>query len=42
MGNKISGQKQNNNEFDTKSISQIMDYIATHYILTMDFISLRK
>ena len=42
MGNKISSQKQNNNEFDTKSISQIMDYIATHYILTMDFISLRK
>jgi hypothetical protein len=31
-----------NNELKPKSISQILDYIATYYILTMDFKSLKK
>ena len=42
MGNKISSEKNNSNELKPKTITQIMDYIATHYILTMDFISLKK
>jgi len=37
MGNNFSNQKK-----DTKSVSQILDYIATHYILTMDFNSLKQ
>jgi hypothetical protein len=40
MGNQTS--KKESNELKPKSISQILDYIATHYILTMDFQSLRK
>jgi hypothetical protein len=35
-------QDKNNAELKSKSVSQILDYIATHYILTMDFKSLRK
>jgi hypothetical protein len=45
MGNQPSAQKtdeDNNSELKPKSISQILDYIATYYILTMDFKSLRK
>ena len=42
MGNQNSTNKQNNEELKPKSISQILDYIATHYILTLDFKSLRK
>jgi hypothetical protein len=44
MGNQPSAP--NNDKQDTdlkpKSISQILDYIATYYILTMDFKSLKK
>lgn len=46
MGNQNSTQSPNENkdnpELKPKSVSQILDYIATHYILTMDFKSLRK
>lgn len=48
MGNQISNLFTNTNEeTDTKklkpaSVKQIIDYIATYYILTMDFQSLRK
>jgi len=45
MGNQISSQKQEKNidgELKPKSVSQIIDYIATNYILTMDFESLKK
>lgn len=44
MGNKPSAtnKEQQGNELKPKQISQILDYIATHYILTMDFKSLRK
>lgn len=42
MGNQNSTNKQNTDELKPKSISQILDYIATHYILTLDFKSLRK
>ena len=49
MGNQTSTQfsRDNNNQKDNdklspKPISQILDYIATYYILTMDFNSLRK
>ena len=42
MGNQNSTNKEENNELKPKSISQILDYIATHYILTLDFKSLRK
>ena len=49
MGNQTSTQfsTDNNNQKDNdklspKPISQILDYIATYYILTMDFKSLRK
>ena len=47
MGNQSSTptnntQDKNNAELKPKSVSQILDYIATHYILTMDFKSLRK
>lgn len=42
MGNQTSTTNQNNNELKPKPISQILDYIATYYILTMDFKSLRK
>ena len=44
MGNQTSTVNNNeqNDELKPKSISQILDYIATYYILTMDFKSLRK
>jgi hypothetical protein len=42
MGNQNSTNKENNDELKPKSISQILDYISTHYILTLDFKSLRK
>ena len=43
MGNQSSTtSKEQSDELKPKSISQILDYIATHYILTMDFKSLRK
>ena len=46
MGNQIS-MLFNSNEIETTklqpaSVRQIIDYIATHYILTMDFQSLKK
>jgi hypothetical protein len=41
MGNKNTTANANN-ELKPKSISQTLDYIATYYILTMDFKSLRK
>lgn len=37
-----SSNKEQNDKLSPKSISQILDYIATYYILTMDFKSLRK
>ena len=44
MGNQSStaNKPQNSDDLKPKSISQILDYIATYYILTMDFKSLRK
>jgi len=47
MGNQAStntntNDKDKNDELKPKSISQILDYIATYYILTMDFKSLIK
>jgi hypothetical protein len=50
MGNQTSttsttsttSNKEQNDKLSPKSISQILDYIATYYILTMDFKSLRK
>ena len=44
MGNNQSNTNgsQNSNELKPKSISQVLDYIATHYIITMDFQSLKK
>jgi len=44
MGNQSStaNKSPNSDELKPKSISQILDYIATYYILTMDFKSLRK
>jgi hypothetical protein len=46
MGNQTSNTNTNTNtnanELKPKSISQTLDYIATYYILTSDFKSLRK
>jgi hypothetical protein len=44
MGNQSSSQNNNdsNSELKPKSISQILDYVATYYILTMDFKSLKR
>jgi hypothetical protein len=48
MGNQTSTNsssalnKEQSDELKPKSISQILDYISTYYILTMDFKSLRK
>lgn len=44
MGNQTStpNNNQENTELKPKSMSQILDYIATYYILTLDFKSLRK
>jgi hypothetical protein len=39
----LEKEKENENKnFEPSSVRQIMDYIATYYILTMDFNSLRK
>jgi len=44
MGNLISNMKKDNASEPTTPVSvrELMDYIATYYILTMDFNSLRK
>lgn len=46
MGNfsstNLSQQQQNQQQSNSRSFDNIMDYIATHYILTMDFQSLTK
>ena len=43
MGNQTSSiNKDNTNELKPKSISQVLDYISTYYIVTMDFTSLKK
>ena len=44
MGNQTSTSTtdQKSNELKAKPISQILDYIATYYILTMDFKNLKK
>jgi len=43
MGNQTSSNNgKDNQELKPKSISQILDYIASYYIVTMDFKSLRK
>lgn len=45
MGNQLSSKKQEQDtdgELKPKSVAQIIDYIATNYILTMDFESLKK
>jgi hypothetical protein len=43
MGNQISQARgENNNELKPKSLSQILDYVSTYYILTMDFKSLKN
>jgi hypothetical protein len=44
MGNQTSSQNntETKDELKPKSISQILDYIATYYILTMDFKSLKR
>ena len=42
MGNQLSNIKNQSPELKPKSISQILDYISTYYIVTMDFKSLRK
>ena len=44
MGNQVSTQSINgsNDKLETKSVGKLVDYIATHYILTMDFQSLTK
>ena len=45
MGNQTStnnNQTNKNDKLKNKSISQVLDYISTYYILTMDFKSLRK
>ena len=42
MGNGISKTNEKDNKLEPRPMSQILDYIATYYILTMDFKSLRK
>lgn len=42
MGNITSSQKQDTSQLKPKSLSQILDYVATYYILTSDFESLKK
>jgi len=44
MGNQISTTSINssNDKLDNKTVGKLVDYIATHYILTMDFQSLTK
>ena len=42
MGNQTSSINDSPNKLQTKSVGELVDYIATHYILTMDFRSLTK
>ena len=44
MGNQVSTTSINssNEKLDNKTVGKLVDYIATHYILTMDFQSLTK
>jgi hypothetical protein len=45
MGNQTSTtnkEQSKSDELKPKSISQVLDYVATYYILTMDFKSLKK
>jgi len=42
MGNGTSKSNEEDNKLEPRPVSQIIDYIATNYILTMDFKSLRK
>jgi hypothetical protein len=42
MGNILSNQKEDTSQLKPKSLSQILDYIATYYILTSDFESLKR
>jgi hypothetical protein len=44
MGNQVSTTSINssNDKLDNKTVGKLVDYIATHYILTMDFQSLTK
>jgi hypothetical protein len=44
MGNQTSSSSINDspNKLNTKNVGELVDYIATHYILTMDFRSLTK
>jgi len=44
MGNQVSTTSINssNDKLDNKTVGKLVDYIATHYILTMDFQSLIK
>jgi hypothetical protein len=45
MGNQTSStnkEQTNTNELKPKSISQVLDYVATYYILTMNFKSLKN
>jgi hypothetical protein len=42
MGNGSSKPNEEDNKLKPRPISEILDYIATYYILTMDFKSLRK
>ena len=42
MGNQLFKEKNQTSDLKPKSISQILDYISTYYIVTMDFKSLRK
>jgi predicted DNA-binding protein len=42
MGNTSSSNKNNNAENEFKNFYDVIDYIATYYILTMDFKSLSK
>lgn len=42
MGNQTSSINGSPNKLNTKNVGELVDYIATHYILTMDFRSLTK
>ena len=42
MGNGTSKSNEEDNKLEPRPVSQLLDYIATNYILTMDFKSLRK
>ena len=42
MGNKQSNTKDSDDKLKPKSVFKTLDYIATYYILTMDFQSLHR